>query len=203
MSYNKGNNEASSKGKFYQTKTVSDKNLPTGNYDLTLTLYLNKLIEQFQIQEIEEFITKEKPSSDILKTAIILLLKKYNLGEENFYKLLDLFLQAGASPDIYINYNSQDNPKINISEKDNNITLLMLGIILNDIDLINIVLKYNPNINQVDSLGRSAIIYALLYNQNDSTKILNLLIKNNANINFSLKIQLNNKLEYHSVFTLA
>ena len=106
MSYNKGNNEASWKGKFYQTKTVSDKNLPTGNNDLTLTLYLNRLIEQFQIQEIEEFITKEKPSSDILKTAIILLLKKYNLGEENFYKLLDLFLQAGASPDIYINYNS-------------------------------------------------------------------------------------------------
>jgi DNA polymerase sigma len=203
MSYNKGNNEASSKGKFYQTKTVSDKNLPTGNNDLTLTLYLNRLIEQFQIQEIEEFITKEKPSSDILKTAIILLLKKYTLGEENFYKLLDLFLQAGASPDIYINYNSQDNPKINISEKDNNITLLMLGIILNDIDLINIVLKYNPNINQVDSLGRSAIIYAILYNQNDSTKILNLLIKNNANINFSLKIQLNHQLEYHSVFTLA
>ena len=203
MSYNKGNNEASSKGKFYQTKTVSDKNLPTGNNDLTLTLYLNRLIEQFQIQEIEEFITKEKPSPDILKTAIILLLKKYTLGEENFYKLLDLFLQAGASPDIYINYNSQDNPKINISEKDNNITLLMLGIILNDIDLINIVLKYNPNINQVDSLGRSAIIYALLYNQNDSTKILNLLIKNNANINFSLKIQLNHQLEYHSVFTLA
>ena len=203
MSYNKGNNEASSKGKFYQTKTVSDKNLPTGNNDLTLTLYLNRLIEQFQIQEIEEFITKEKPSPDILKTAIILLLKKYNLGEENFYKLLDLFLQAGASPDIYINYNSQDNPKINISEKDNNITLLMLGIILNDIDLINIVLKYNPNINQVDSLGRSAIIYAILYNQNDSTKILNLLIKNNANINFSLKIQLNHQLEYHSVFTLA
>ena len=203
MSYNKGNNEASSKGKFYQTKTVSDKNLPTGNNDLTLTLYLNRLIEQFQIQEIEEFITKEKPSSDILKTAIILLLKKYNLGEENFYKLLDLFLQAGASPDIYINYNSQDNPKINISEKDNNITLLMLGIILNDIDLINIVLKYNPNINQVDSLGRSAIIYAILYNQNDSTKIINLLIKNNANINFSLKIQLNHQLEYHSVFTLA
>ena len=120
MSYNKGNNEASSKGKFYQTKTVSDKNLPTGNNDLTLTLYLNRLIEQFQIQEIEEFITKEKPSPDILKTAIILLLKKYTLGEENFYKLLDLFLQAGASPDIYINYNSQDNPKINISEKDYN-----------------------------------------------------------------------------------
>ena len=50
MSYLKGNNELNTKGKFYQTKTVSDKNLPTGNNDLTLTLYLSRLIEQFQIQ---------------------------------------------------------------------------------------------------------------------------------------------------------
>ena len=180
MSYNKGNNEATSKGKFYQTKTVSDKNLPTGNNDLTLTLYLSRLIEQFQIQEIEEFIAKEKPSSDILKTAIIVLLKKYNLGEKNFYKLLDLLLQAGASADIYINNNSHENPKIpNILEQEK-ITLLMLGILLNDIDLITILLKYNPNINQADSKGWSAIIYAILFNQKDSTKILNILIKNNV-----------------------
>ena len=204
MSYLKGNNELNTKGKFYQTKTVSDKNLPTGKNEVTLTLYLNRLIEQFQIQEIEEFISKEKPSSEILKTATNYLLKKYNLGEENFYKLLNILFQAGASPDISIsNNNTQENPKIpNISEKDN-ITLLMLGIMLNDIELINIVLKYNPNINQCDSIGRSAIIYAIIYNHNDSTKILNLLIKNNANINFNLKIQMNHQLEYHSVFTLA
>ena len=204
MSYLKGNNELNTKGKFYQTKTVSDKNLPTGKNEVTLTLYLNRLIEQFQIQEIEEFISKEKPSTEILKTATNYLLKKYNLGEENFYKLLNILFQAGASPDISIsNNNTQENPKIpNISEKDN-ITLLMLGIMLNDIELINIVLKYNPNINQCDSIGRSAIIYAIIYNHNDSTKILNLLIKNNANINFNLKIQMNHQLEYHSVFTLA
>ena len=70
MSFSKGNNETTSKGKFYQTKTVSDKNLPTGKNELTLTLYLNRLIEQFQIQDLEEFITKEEHSPDILKTAI-------------------------------------------------------------------------------------------------------------------------------------
>ena len=200
----KSNNEGPTKNKIYQTKTVSEKNVNSGGKDLTLTLYLNKLIDQYQIQEIDTFLKKEKPSSNILKTAISLLLKKYNLGDENFYKLLDLLFQSGASPDTPISHNPQENPKIpNISEKDN-ITLLMLGIILNDIDLINTILKYNPDINQCDSLGKNAIIYAVLYNHNDSTKIINLLIKNKADINYSLKIQISpNQFEHHSVFTLA
>jgi DNA polymerase sigma len=204
MSHIKGNNESTSKGKIYQTKTVSDKNLPTTGNELTLTLYLNKLIEQYQIKDIEIFIEQEKPSPNILNVGISLLLKKYNSGDDNFYKLLDLLLQSGASPNNCIAYNSQENPNIkNISEKDN-VSLLMFGIMLNDIEFINIILKYNPNINQHDSSGRSAIIYAIIYNHNDSTKILNLLIKNNANINYSLKIHLGqNQYEYHSVFTLA
>ena len=203
MSYIKGSNEATPKNKIYQIKTVSEKNI-TGGKDLTLTLYLNKLIDQLLIKETEEFLKKENPSSDILNNAISLLLKKYNLGDGNFYKLLDLLLQAGASPDISINNNSQENPKIpNISEKEN-ITLLMLGIIVNDIDLINIILKYNPNINQSDSFGKNAILYAVINNHNDSTKILNLLINNKANINSTLNIQFSqNQIEYHSVFTLA
>ena len=163
MSYMKGSNDAMAKGKIYQTKTVSDKNLPTGNNDLTLTLYLNKLIDQYQIQEIENFISQQKPSSRILENAISLSLKKYNLGDKNFYKLLDTLLQAGASPDTMINFNSKDNPKIqNISEKEN-ITLLLLGIMLNDIELINTVLKYNPNINHTDSYGKNALIYSIIY----------------------------------------
>ena len=203
MSYTKGSNEPTSKNKIYQTKTVSEKNI-TGGKDLTLTLYLNKLIDQYQIEDIEDFLKKENPSSDILNNAISLLLKKYNLGDGNFYKLLDLLLQAGASPDISINNNSQENSKIpNISEKEN-ITLLMLGIMINDIDLINIVLKYNPNINQCDSFGKNAMLYAVINNHNDSTKIINLLINNKANINSALNIQFSqNQIEFHSVFTLA
>ena len=204
MSYMKGSNDAMAKGKIYQTKTVSDKNLPTGNNDLTLTLYLNKLIDQYQIQEIENFISQQKPSSRILENAISLSLKKYNLGDKNFYKLLDILLQAGASPDTMINFNSKDNPKIqNISEKEN-ITLLLLGIMLNDIELINTVLKYNPNINHTDSYGKNALIYSIIYNQNDSTDILNILIRNKANIEHALRIQVSlNQFEYHSAFTLA
>ena len=146
----KNSNEAPSKNKIYQTKTVSEKNLTAGKSDLTLTLYLNKFIDQYQIQEIETFLKRENPSSEILKTAISLLLKKYNKGDENFYKLLDLLLQSGVSADISISTNRQENPIIpDISEKEN-ITLLML----NDIDLISIILKYNPHINQYDSFGK-------------------------------------------------
>ena len=65
----------------------------------TLTLYLNKFIDQYQIQEIDTFLKRENPSSETLKAAITSPLKKYNKGEENFYKLLDLLLQSGVSTD--------------------------------------------------------------------------------------------------------
>ena len=204
MSHNKGNSDQSTKAKFYQKKTVSDKNLPTTNNDLTLTLYLNKLIEQYQIIDIQNYIEKEKPSTQILNTGINILLKKYNSVDENFYKLLDLLLQAGASPNYSITYDPPENSKIQAMTEKDNMTLLMLGIIQNDIEFINVLLKYNPNINQCDSSGKTAIIYAILYNHNDSIKILNILIKNKADINFALKIQIiQNQLEYHSAFTLA
>ena len=80
----------------------------------------------------------------------------------------------------------------------------MFGIIYNDIELINIILKYHPNINQSDSSGKSAIIYAIINHHNDSTNILNILLKNEAYINYTFKIQVNqNQYEIHSVFTLA
>ena len=203
MSHIKGNNESTSKGKLYQTKTVSDKNLPTTSNEVSLTtIHLIKLIDQYQIKEIEAFLEKEKFSPNNLIKGINLLLKKYKKDDENFYKLLDILLQAGASPDVCITYNSPDNSKI-IAEKDN-VTLLMFGIIYNDIELINIILKYHPNINQSDSSGKSAIIYAIINHHNDSTNILNILLKNEAYINYTFKIQVNqNQYEIHSVFTLA
>lgn len=80
----------------------------------------------------------------------------------------------------------------------------MFGIIHNDIKLINLILNFHPNLEQTDNLGRSAIIYAVIYDNHDSPDILNLLIKNNANINFSLNIQMSeNDIEYHSVLTLS
>ena len=120
MSHIKGNTELlTQKGKIYQTKTVSDKDLPTTNNDVTLTLHLNKYIEQYQINDIENFIKQEKPSQNILNLGINFLLKKYkyNPGSDfsdidadnynfNFYKILDLLLKFGASSNICIIYNS-------------------------------------------------------------------------------------------------
>ena len=124
------------------------KNLTEGKSYLTLTLYLNKFIVQFQIQEIDTFLKRENLSSEILKITISLLLDIYNKGNENFYKLLDLLLQSGVSAEIPIIIKWEENPIIpDISQKEN-ITLLILGKMHNDIDLINIILKYNPYINQ-------------------------------------------------------
>ena len=39
----------------------------------------------------------------------------------------------------------------------------------------------------MDSFGKNAIIYVILYNHDDSTNIIDLLISNNANINSSFK----------------
>ena len=69
---------------------------------------------------------------------------------------------------------------------------------LKDIDLINIILKYNPQINQCDSFGKNSIIYVILYNHDDSTNIIDLLITNNANINSSFKYHLENQYQVHS-----
>ena len=93
-------------------KVPQKKNLTEGKSDLTLTLYLNKFIVQYQIQEIDTFLKKENPSSEILKIAILLLLEKYKKGDENFYKLLDLLFQSGVSSDIPISTNGQKNPII-------------------------------------------------------------------------------------------
>ena len=61
---------------------------------------------------------------------------------------------------------------------------------LKDIDLINIILKYNPYINQCDSFGKKGIIYGIIQNHDDSANIIDLLIINNANINSSFNYHL-------------
>ena len=174
-----------SKGIFYQTKTLSDNNISGQNIK---TLQLLNLIETYQINQLNNFLEKEKLSPQILNESIISLLKKYNKENSKFYEILHLLLLYGASPNIPI-----------FIKKDEKITLLMFGIIQNDIELIKLILNFKPDLEQKDNFERNAIIYAILYNNNDSTEILNLLIKNNVNINYSLYL----KNSYHSVLTLA
>ena len=201
---NKPNNENNSKNKFYQIKTFSEKNVSNvtqsqSNKDVIHTFHLNKLIEQNNFLEIKKFILSEHPSQQVLTIELNTLLKTYKKGNKNFYEIFDLLLQAGVNVNTPVNLSQQTQNK-----KVDNVSLLMYGIFQNDLDLINIILNYHPFINQKDVNGRTPLIYAIIYNKNDSTDIIKLLIKNKANINYSLNIETNENIyEIHSVFTLA
>ena len=199
---NKQFNENNPKKNFYQTKTKSEKNVSnimqsqTAN-DVTNTHYLYKLIELSKIKELKEFIILKRPSIQVLNNGIIYLIQKYQQGNSIFYEILNILLNNGAS--VNLQFNQQNQNKIL-----KNISLLMFAIKINDIDLINLILEYHPDINQKDFNGRTALIYALIFNDHDSPEIVKLLIQNKANINYSLDMEMNeNIFENHSVFTLA
>ena len=166
--------------------------------EINKNLELQILIENGQINDINIFLKKNSLSPQILNEAIIILLHNYKNDNYNFYEILRLLLLNGASPNLSIVYQDKKN---NIRQEEK-VTLLMFGIIKNDINLINLVLNFKPDIEQKDCFERNAIIYAILYDNNDSTNIMKLLIKNNANINYSYNLQ-KNTVQYHSVLTLA
>ena len=58
MSHIKGNIDQSSK--LYQIKAVSDKNIISGQNDLTHILHLNELIKQSNIEEMTDLINWAK-----------------------------------------------------------------------------------------------------------------------------------------------
>ena len=185
---------------FYQTKTKSDKNVMNQcSNEITHTIYLNKFIDKGQYQEIESYIIKEKLSPEVLFNGVKALLKKYIKGNKFFYEILDLLLSSGApvNAPISINNSQQNNIK-----EDENVSLLFLAIMNNDIDFVNIILKYNPNLNLVDKYNKNVIIYCIIYN-NDIPEILQKIIRP-TNINHSLYIDIKpGYSEYHSTFTLA
>jgi hypothetical protein len=126
--------------------------------------------------------------------------------------MLSLFLEKGGDINHSITWKNKN--KINndllyyyfknsIESKDN-ITLLMFSIIMNDKYLFDLLFHFNPDINKTDSLKRNAIIYSIIFNDNDNTDMLEILINKNANINSVTKIELQpNIYEDHSVLTLA
>ncbi len=167
--------------------------------DIANSVQLIQLIENGQVQNLKNFLENNSISPQILNDSIYSLLKIYNKDDKIFYDMLNLLLMNGASVNCHIVYQGKKQIK-----KEEKITLLMFGIINNDINLIKLVLNYNPDIEQMDYMGRTAIIYAIIFDNNDSIDILNLLIKNKANINYSLNLQIShNSIQYHSVLSLA
>ena len=181
-------NESNNKGKFFQKKTLSEKNKPGGAIH---SLQLLKLLGKRESQSLINFIEKDHPSLQVLNEGVTKLIKEYQKGDQEMYGLLNILFSYGASPNISI-FNDQ----IKLNE---NISILMFAIKNNDIQLVNLVLKYNPEINKPDIYMKIPIIYAIIYNDDDSTDILKLLIQHGANINYSVKIGS----VKHSVFTIA
>ena len=86
------------------------------------------------------------------------------------------------------------------------LSLLTLANILDDEEFVKTVLNYHDinSINKPDNKGLCAIIYSILYNKNDKTNILELLLKKGADIDRVYKINIGpNKYLHHSIFTLA
>ena len=206
MSHLKGNNDQTSKGQLYQTNSVSEKHIPSAKYDLTHILHLKEIINKFQVEELQNYIQKEKPSQIEIKTAINELLKIYESKNPNFYIMLDILLNTGFPINSGINFQFKELPKNFDFEENDEINLLMLGILLDDKDFVKTVLKYHDkkSINQKDKKGLNTIVYSILFNKNDNTDIFNLLLSNGADMNQAFKIQIMpNKYEEHSIFTLA
>ena len=206
MSHIKENIDQSSKGKLYQTKVVSDKNIPSGKNELTNILHLNEIIKQSNIEDLQNYVQKEKLSAFELKIAINELLKKYEPNNHNFYTMLDILLQAGFPINSGINIPSNERTKNFNFEENDEVNLLTLAILFEDLEFIRLVLKYHDTktINQKDQKGFSPIIYSILNNKNDNTDILNMLITAGADMNQTVKLGTEpNKFQEHSPFTLA
>ena len=204
MSHIKGNIDQSSK--LYQIKAVSDKNIISGKNDLTHLLHLNELIKQSNIEELQNYIQKEKPSQFEIKVAIAELMKKYEPKDQNFYIMLNIFLNTGFPINTGINFQKKELLNNSNLEENEEVNLLNLAILLNDLEFTKIVLKYHDKntINEKDEKGQNAIINSILFNKNDNTDIINLLLSHGANLNITFKLEISpNKFEEHSLFTLA
>ena len=192
-------NESSIKGKFFQKKTLSEKNIPGGGKERIQSYQLSNLLKIGHPQNLTNFLEKEHPPTQLLNEGVISLIKRYQNVDEKLYELLNILFSYGASPNISVIFDGE--PPIKENE---NISLLMFAIKNKDLNLVNLILKFNPEINKKDIYGRTPIIYAVIFNNNDSTDILNLLIQHKANINYSLQLKMSeDQYQYHSVFTLA
>ena len=183
----------------FQKKTLSEKNMPGGGKEGIQSFQLLNLLKIGQSQNLKNFLEKQHPSPQILNEGVKHLIKRYQGVNEKLYELLNILFVYGASPDISVIFDGE--PQIKENEK---ISILMFAIKNNDLNLVKLILNFNPEINKEDAYGRTPIIYAVIFNNNDSTEIIKLLIQHNANINYSLKLMMSqDQYQCHSVFTLA
>lgn len=170
-------------------------------YDtISQTMALRHYIESMNHQEIITFLNENKLSQGVLNTALTILTQNYSKGTQ-FLDMLRILLSFGAdinSPIVF------QKGSLKIEEKDK-ITLGMFSIMRNDIDLLQLLLSnHSIEINQQDAKKRNAIIFSVIYDNNDNYEIVQMLIKAKADIDTVCKIEIGtNPVEIHSVFTYA
>lgn len=72
-----------------------------------------------------------------------------------------------------------------------------------DLQLVQLILKHNPYINNKDTYNRNAVFYSLSAERGDNPDILLTLIKSNINVNECEIFHIQKSLEGHSPLTLA
>ena len=151
---------------------------------------IRNFIDNNNINEFLKFININQPSRQALQSCLSYLLDNYH-QKSHFYKFLEIFIYVGIDIYEFFLFNNQK------------FSLLMLGFFFNDIEFIKVILKFIKDINHYDNNNKNAIIYCVLYNMNDNPEIINLLIKDKANVDSETKIEINKIYELHSVFTLS
>ena len=167
---------------------------------LSQLMKIRSLIEDNNLQELAEFIAQEKVSESCLNHSINLVAEIYNKDNPYIINMFNIFLESGAD----VNTRIQHSTNFQIKERDQ-VTLLMFAVMVKNVDLVHLVLKYNPDINLTDAKERTTIFYAILFPTNpDDPSILSLLLHAGANITSTIKLEMpSGYFEIHSVFTLA
>ncbi|MCQ2817200.1 MAG: ankyrin repeat domain-containing protein [archaeon] len=162
---------------------------------------IQTLIEQNKFKDLEILLTKGTLSPMDLKSTFFLLVNKIDKLQTGYFcKILEILLKKKLNVDTPIVYSSKE---IQIMEA-NRITLLMLAIMRKDMGLTKYLLSKEANPNIKDSADRNAMVYSILYNNDDSHWILSMLINSNGDVNSRIKFQREGgTVEEHSLFTLA
>jgi len=163
-----------------------------GNEDIILKI--NSLLQQNKFDELSLFLNlnKNKIPQNILSSYISYILDSYN-GDPN---ILHIFLENGAN----VNTNIHSTNCL-IEEKDH-INLLMFSIIANNMDLFNLVIKYNPDILLEDKNKKNSLIYAILFNDDNNPLVLQELLRLNNEAVKTLYYDIENNIT-HNLLTLA
>ena len=167
-----------------------------------------QFIEQNNFEKFNSFINSSEIPKSNLNSLLCFCLQNYN-NKKNIIEQIKLLIYKGADIDtIYRNiYELSPHASPKVDENDD-ITLLMYSCLFNDKKLVELFISKNK-INYLDKNGKNALFYLFSKqnpNQkidNETAKIIKLLIYNGINVNCEAKYELGNKIIKQSPLSLA